>query len=170
MAKGKRRSRWTSDMQKVPIFHSMLLSTLASVTVLKADLLEISNNEYRILSTTLSWSLRGMTNGEVPIQFGLAHNDYSVTEIDECLEGEAVMTRGDKITEEQVDRLVRMVGVISGEGTSPVYDNGKMKTTRLNWAIADGLKVAFWARNMSGSTLTTGGALVIVGHAIIKWT
>ncbi len=157
-------------MQKVPFFHDLPLGTLANETVVASTLLPTSDNEYRILSSTAAWSMRGLTSGEVPIQFGYAHGDYSVTEIDQCLEAEGAMTRANKIVKEQADRLVRSVGVISGDGISPVYNNGEMKYSRLNWGIPDGLTTQFWARNQTGGTMTTGSGLVIVGHAIIRWT
>ncbi len=164
-----RRRRWTSDMRKVPIFHTLSLSTLATLTVLNANALTTSDNEYRVLSATMTWSLAGLTAGEGPLIFGYAHGDYSVTEIKEALEAENTIDRGDKVAAEQGNRLVRRVGSFSGLGTETEFNDGKPMRMRLNWVIAEGRTLNYWVYNFSGGTLTDGSAVIVMGDAVIKY-
>ncbi len=163
------RRRWTADMQSVPWTETNSLGTLADVTVVASTTLPTSDNEYRVLSVSTMWGLRGHTAGEGPILVGYAHGDYSVTEIKEALEAEAVMTRGNKIAAEQANRLVRRVGFFSGDTTEEVLNDGKPIRTRLNWVIPDGLTLQQWAYNQSGGGLTTGTVVMTNGKATIKW-
>lgn len=157
-------------MQRIPVFHTQTLGTLSNVTSAQNEMLETSDNEYRVLSVKLNWSWRGVTAGEGPIEFGVCHGDYTQTEVDEALEAEAAILRGDKVLQEQANRLVRRLGMIDPLGqVAGVFDNGRQLTTRLNWVISEGKTLNMFAYNRNGSALTTGSNLQIGGHAIIKW-
>ncbi len=170
MAKARpRRRRWTADMAGVPFTEATALLTLASVTVVTSSLLPVSDNEYRVLSVSNLWSLRDATLSEGPIIVGYAHGDYSVTEIKQCIEAEASMVRGDKIEAERANRLVRRVGIFTGDTSDQTLNDGKPIRTRLNWVIPVGKTLNAWAYNQSGASLTTGSELVSNGKATLKW-
>ncbi len=156
-------------MSSIPFTEATALSTLASVTVITGTSLPVSDNEYRVLSVSNLWSLRGMTPSEGPIVVGYAHGDYSVTEIKEALEAETMMTRGDKIAAERGNRLVRRVGIFTGQVEDDTLNDGRPIRTRLNWVVPVGKTLNAFAYNQSGATLTTGAILVQNGKATIKW-
>ncbi len=164
---GKRK--WTANDAMVPFVANTPLITLADATVLTGALTNASDNEYRALSVRGTWAMRAVTAGEGPIMVGVAHADYTVTEIKECIEAEAAMSRGDKIAREQADRLVRRIGTFANESTDEVLNDGKPITTRLNWVIADGSQINLWAYNQSGATLTTGAVVSINGKIRLRW-
>ncbi len=101
---------------------------------------------------------------------GYAHNDYSVTEIKEALESEAAMATGNKVANEQANRLVRLVGIMPIDSEDGVLNDGRPIRTRLNWAIPLGGNVATFAYNRSGGTLTTGLVTTISGKARVRFT
>ncbi len=172
MAKARpRRRRWTANMQKVNTFSSLALLTTASASLIKADLLAPGDNEFRLLSIRGLWSLRDLTAGQGPIIVGVAHSDYSVIEIEEYLENETQLTRGDMVaTREIAKRLVRRVGVFAGAVGEETLNDGKPLKVRLNWAMAQGTTLTFWAYNFSGATLTTGAEALFNGNLVIAWT
>ncbi len=158
-------------MANVNTFSFLALLTVASVTLVKADLLASGDNEFRLLSIKGLWALRDLTAGEGPIMIGVAHSDYSITEIEEYLENETQLTRGDMVaTREIAKRLVRRVGVFAGDTSSESLNDGKPLKVRLNWAMAEGTTLTLWAYNLGGAPLTTGAEAVFTGQLTIKWT
>ncbi len=166
----RRRSRWTSDMQKVQLFQVLALSTLAASTLIGADMIASGDDQYRILSMTGYWSLRGGTAGEGPLIMGVAHSGYSDAQIEAVLETETMLTRGNIVATREVGRrLVRRVGQFSGVGTEEVLNDGKVTKVRLNWAMGEASVPRMWVHNFSGATLAGGAIVSFNGSMIIKW-
>ena len=157
-------------MQLVAIQSTLGLSTLGSLVAILAAATDTSDNEFRAISVKATWSLRGLTAGEGPVSVGLSHGDYTAAEVEEFLEAEGAMTRLDKIAQEQAGRLIRRVGTFSGVGVAETLNDGRPIRTKLNWAIADGGTVDFWAYNHLGGTLTTGAVVEILGRLFLRWT
>ncbi len=157
-------------MQPVQVFQTLPLLTLASVTLLGVEMTPTGDNEYRLLSLKGLWALRDLTAGEGPIIFGVAHGDYSDTEIEQCIENEAGLNRSDMVVTREISRrLVRRIGIFSGVAGEEVLNDGKPVHTRLNWPMAEGTTLKMWAYNQSGGSLTTGSELVFNGKWTIKW-
>ncbi len=117
------------------------------------------------------WSLRGAAAGEGPLEFGVAHSDYTAAEIEESLESAGNWDLGDKIAQEQANRRVRRIGEFRGvtaTGQEEVVNDGKPIFTRLNWKLAEGDTLAIWTRNGSGATLTTGASVAFKGKLVMK--
>ncbi len=169
LAKRRKRRRWTQKDANLPAFGGVDLLAAANAAVVKQDLTTIADNEYRCLSMRMIWTRRGGTAGEGPLVFGVAHGDYSVTEIKECIEAEASWVSADKVANEQANRLVRRIGVFSGLGTDEDYNDGKPVQTRLNWQIVAGQTIDAWVYNQSGATLTTGAFVMHNGTVRIRW-
>ncbi len=169
MAK-KRGRRWGPNDRNIPFLSNLAALAVTDATVVKGTTLAASDRSYRILSFRTLWAKRGGTAGEGPIMVGYAHNDYTVAEIKEALEAEAAMATGDKIANEQANRLVRLVGVFPGIDGDETLNDGKPITTKLNWAIPLGGNVATFIYNRSGGTLTTGMVTTISGKARIRFT
>ncbi len=165
----RKRSRKRFSLRRVRSTAEVALSTLGAGTVIKTGLTGPTTSPYRMMSTKLVWSMIGLTEGEGPILVGFAHSNYSVTEIKECLEIQAAISKGLKIEQEKANRLVRVVGTFSGKLN--VLNDGKPISTRLNWAIdasASGDEVVIFAYSDFGSALTTGAILNINGDLWVK--
>ena len=169
--KGRRGRRWTSNMKSVRVDGLNTLGTLADGIVTNGTMLDASDEEYRVLSLSTIWTLRDFTAGEGPIVVGYAHGDYSVTEVKECLDAQAAIARGDKIVNEQANRLVRIVGAFPGILANESLNDGKPIRTRLNWHIPDGKTVVGFAWAKGGvANLTTGADVQTFGKATIKYS
>ncbi len=169
MAK-KRGRRWGPNDKNIPFLSNLAALAVTDATVVKGTTLAASDRSYRILSFKTMWGKRGGTAGEGPIMVGYAHNDYTVGEIKGALEAEAAMATGDKVANEQANRLVRLVGIFPGADGDEVLNDGRPITTKLNWAIPLGGNVATFIYNRSGGTLTTGMVTTISGKARIRFT
>ncbi len=157
------------NLRRVRTTAEIALSTLAASTVIKVGTVGPTTSPYRLMTAKCVWSMIGLTEGEGPILVGLAHSNYSVTEIKECLEIQASISKGLKVEQEKANRLVRIVGTFSGKLN--VLNDGKPIRTRLNWAIdasASGDEVVIFAYNDFGSGLTTGAILNINGDLWVK--
>ncbi len=156
------------NLRKVNTTAGITLGTLANVTVVTGALTGTASQAYRLMSTTGVWSIKNNTVGEGPITFGFAHSDYSVTEIKEAIESGASISLGNKVSQEQSNRLVRVVGQFSGFAAEEIFNDGKPLKTRLNWAISIGNTAALFAYNDSGAALTTGGIIDYTGPIWVK--
>ncbi len=165
-----RRRKWPANQKKVQIDGSLALATLANNDVLSGNIVAVATEEFRWLSLKGIWSIRGQTAGDGPIVFGVAHSDYTDAEIEECLEQGSGLTKGDKIAQEQENRLVRRIGVFNGAVADESVFDGREKTVRLNWAMATGQTLKIFAFNKSGAGLQTGSVIIFSGTAIIRWT
>ncbi len=168
MAKhGKGRRRYS--LRRVRTIPQVALATLANVTVVVGAVTPTADGQYRAMSLSHTWSLKGLTAGEGPILVGYAHSDYSVTEIKEAIEIAASINIGDLISSrEKADRLVRIVGSFAGNTTDETLNDGRPIKTRLNWAIPIGKAVNIFAYNDSGATLTTGAVVDCNGDLWVK--
>lgn len=166
-----RGRRWTANMKKVQLDSSLALSTLALNDVVSGDFIAAGDESFRLLNIQGLWSMRGITVGEGPVVFGVAHGDYSAAEIEECLEVATGLTRGDKVAKEQGDRLVRRIGLFDASEADQEINDGKPIHTRLNWHITEGQTIQMWAWNKSGANpMTTGAVLLFQGSLTVKWT
>ncbi len=147
------------------------LGALANITVVEGALTPVGVAAYRAISHSCIWSRKGAASGEGPVLVGYAHSDYTATEVKECLESQASIDIGNKTSQEQANRLVRIVGAFAGialSGGDEVLNDGKPIKTRLNWLIPIGDTVDIFAYNETGSTLTTGGLIEADGDLWVK--
>ncbi len=159
--------RYNANFRAIRVAVSLNLSTLASATHLKATMIT-TDNEMFIISTDLLWSVKGLTAGEGPLQVGIAHGDYSVTEIKEWFESSGSATTGNMIAQEQSKRRCRGSGVFNGLNTEETLNDGKPIRTKARFSIPDAGTVDMWVRNDSGATLTTGASVQCVGEIFVQ--
>ncbi len=154
-------------MNAIPVSGIITLSTLASNTVIKTDLMTLAE-DYYWLSVDLEWSIRDQTPGEGPIEVGIAHSDYTVTEI---LENLAVNLTGpgNKVGQEQQRRLIRRSGTFPGTVESEVLRDGTAIRTRAKFMLDGGEGPAFWALNRSGAALSGGAIVRFSGTMFGRW-
>ncbi len=167
--RGRPKRRWNPNNAVVRITTTKVLSTLASKTILLEALTVVSGNEYRAISLKIAWSLQALTAGEGPVHVGVAHGDYTVTEVDEWMESQSSMSRGNLIEHEKASRKIRLVGTFSGEANESL-NNGRPIRTKLNWAVVGDEVINLFIYNGGAAPLTTGGVLGAVGSIFLRWT
>ncbi len=155
----------------MPVSGSVLPSTLGSGVVIKSNLMTNLSEDFFVISADLHFEIRDGTVGEGPLQVGLAHGDYTVTEIKECLDVD-LSNPSDKIAVERSRRLVRRAGFfqqnLSAAGEQ-MPQNGEVKRYKLKWMINDGVSLDFWVHNQSGGALTGGGTVIVSGTLYGRW-
>ncbi len=166
----KRGRRRGSRLVVIPFSGSIALSTLANGIVIKVNFFSNAfDNEFYALSVRANWSIRTLTAGEVPIDFGYSLADYSVAEIAEKLNADEANQRLNQIAAEQARRKIRRTGIFAGPETDQTYADGQQQTSKLKFVIPDGGNLIGYARNSSGATLTTGATIQVFGTLFGRW-
>ncbi len=169
MAKKRGGSRRKFNLRRVRITPTLPLGTLAAATALTTGLTGNADGAYRCVSVKQTWSIREMTADQGPILFGYAHSDYSVAEIKEAIEAAAAISVGNKVAQEQANRLVRLVGSFQPDDTGEqIFNDGEPVSTKLNWLIPIGKEVNMFTYNDDTSDLTTGGRVTSSGEMWVK--
>ncbi len=156
------------SLRMVKLNGTLVLGTLANVTVGASSITGVADGSYRMISVRVVWTLKNLTASQGPLTVGFAHSDYSVTEVKEAIESAASINIGDKVANEQSNRLVRVIGSFSGNTVEESLNDGKPIKTRLNWAIPIGQSVNAFAYNDSGAALTTGAIIDLTGACWVK--
>ncbi len=145
---------------------------MASADVITTAITAAVTATTRVVSADLAYQLTDLAaaidDGQ---EFGLAHSDYSASEVEECLEAQSSMDVGDKIAQEQANRLVRSIGFFGGSelaDSSLNFNDGRPVKTKLNWLLSIGDTINLWVRNGSDTVYTTGTGLAILGNIWVK--
>ncbi len=153
------------------IDEALSLGTLAASALIGDTWDETVNEKTFCSSIVVNWMVDNITSPQGPIDFGVAHSDYSDAEILEVIQNAGSWDTGDKISQEQAKRLVRQIGTLQAEsslaGTTDYrFNDGRPKKTKLNWALQTGDTLKMWAFNRSaGALATTVPSLRASGHA-----
>ncbi len=170
----KRRAKRKFPFRIVPIQSTTAVGALAAADVVSGVIGAASTDTYRLKSLKASYSIVNLGAAiDDSFQFGVAYSDYTAAEIEECLEAAAAIDMGDKVAQEQSNRLVRRIGTITQSGNVVAdsgisFNNGMPVTTKLNWLIAIGDQLQAWIRNGTGSVYTTGASLSLSGQIVVK--
>ncbi len=160
-------------MRKVRLAAGVAATALATGDVVSGALTSAVTTLTRVISVNLAYAWEDVQAAiDDGCEFGLAHSDYSAAEIEECLEAQASMDIGDKIAQEQADRLVRSIGkmpsIPSGAaGSGVVFNDGRKMKTRLNWLLSIGDTLNLWIRNGSGVVWTIGSTVGAQGEIYV---
>ncbi len=149
---------------------NLSLGTLASGATIGDTWDETVNEKTLISSIVAAWSLDNITAGQGPLTFGVAHSDYTDAEIQEVIDNAGSWDTGNKISQEQAKRLVRVIGDFAspaGSGAGDLeFNDGRVIKTKLNWMLATGDTLKMWVHNRSGAAIaTTVPVLKATGHA-----
>lgn len=125
-------------------------------------------SKHFLLSTKLVVAIQTQTAGDGPLVIGLAHSDYSTTEITEWYEAQGAWDEGDKIINEQSRRLCRIIGVFPGVATEEVLNDGNPIKTVGKFNIAEGDTLKFWAYNEDAAQRTDGAVVSFNGTAFFR--
>ena len=160
--------RKQSPIRKVRVATILSVGALATLDVNVGAISLTATDPLQIISAHLTWK---MTDVPVPAddgqEFGLSHGDYTAAEVEECLEALSSIDLGNKIAQEQANRLVRSIGTM--ENTSAGTDggmnfaSGRQVKTKLNWRLSSGHEINLWIRNGSDTVWTTGANISVQG-------
>ncbi len=171
MAKHPKRDRKFRKYLRGAITHDMALATLASKTLVREENSDTLTEKAWLSSVSLRWALSNMTPtaSAGPILVGIAHSDYSATEIEEWIENQGSWEQGDQVAQEIGRRKIRQVGVFAeptAVGVALNLNEGKAISTKCGWILTTGQTVAFWAYNTGTAALATTSPVVTCdGHA-----
>ncbi len=171
MKKGGAR-RKDRNFVAIPFQSQLSLGTLADLTAVRISLTSgVLLEDLFIISIDATVVLREHTAGEGPIYVGFAHTDYTVAEIKEALDVDALLGPSKKIEGEQARRLVRRWGTFRGADTTEIIAlaNGGNKRYRVGWTQQDGALVQGYIFNTSGAALTTGSVIEMDGVIYGRW-
>ena len=160
------------NLRRVRISTTLAIGALASADVITGALTAATTDPLRIISANLSYSIT-----DIPAliddgyEFGLCHSDYTDAEVEECIEAQQTIDLGNKVAQEQGNRLVRSVGRMTGtlniDGGSE-FNDGKPMKTRLNWRMSSGDSLKIYIRNSSDTIWTTGAQIAVLGDLWVK--
>ncbi len=148
----------------------LALVTLADSALISTIFDENVEDRSFILSLEGTWTKRGGTPGEGPLIIGVAHSDYSSTEIEEVIENTGSWAEGDLVAQEIGRRKVRIIGSFPQVTEDEVLNDGKPIKTALKFILNQGDSLKLFAYNKSRTALTTGSVLIVSGHVWIKPT
>ncbi len=167
-----RKGKRSFNLRRVRLQSFLAAGALVSGDVISGAATAATTGSMRVMSIKASWNLsdKGASDDD-GYQFGVAHSDYTAAEIEECLESQASIDLGDKVAQEQSNRLVRVIGTMSGAagaGGGLQFNDGKTISTKLNWFLSIGDTLNMWIRNGSGATWVTGALLLPIGDLWVK--
>lgn len=172
MAKYRRRSRRRFNLRRVRLADEVQVGALASLDVISGTITNATSDPLRVVTIDCSYSLTDLgATADSGQEIGLSHSDYTAAEIEECLEAVGGIDRGDKVTQERANRLVRVLGQLhdsTGTGAGLDFNNGLPYKVRLNWYLSTGDTINLWIRNGSGAVYTTGASIVVIGNLWVK--
>ncbi len=167
----KGRTQRKFNLRRVRIAASLPVGALNTLVVGATQALhDAATEQFRAMSLDVTWSWDEGTTVDSGLTFGVAHSDYTSAEIEQCLEAQASINRGNKIAQEQANRLVRVIGTFVADETTTggTFNDGKKMKTRLNWLMITGETLNCWFRNGSGTIYTTGSDILVNGNMWIK--
>ncbi len=166
----KRRRRAMGRYIRGAVDEELNLSTLASKTLVSVIFDNVVNERTLVSSIVATWAMQEFTSasGDGPIMVGVAHSDYSDTEMEEYLESTGSWNEGDQIAQEQGRRKVRRIGIFEtpqGATDAVTLNDGKAIKTKLNWILLQGQSLRLWGYNLGTSPLASSNPLLSMqGH------
>ncbi len=118
-------------------------STLGANTAILAGSTGVLQEKAYLTSVVLKWSLGNLTPvaNAGPIVCGVAHSDYSISEIEAWIENDAGWSQGDLTAQEIAKRKIRQVGVFETPDAitdQVVLNDGKHIHTKCGWMLFTG--------------------------------
>ena len=153
---------------------ALAIGALATKDVTAGSIGAAPTGTLRCMSIDWTYTISNIgASDDDTFEFGVAHSDYSAAEIEEALEASGSMDIGDKVAQEQANRLVRHIGTVSGAlagaaGGGANFNDGRPMKTKLNWLLSIGDTLNLWVRNGSATVYTTGASLQVVGNMWVK--
>ncbi len=150
-----------------------LLGTLAAEDLIVVAIPDTVEEKAWVSSIKATYSLLNMTPGATsgPLSFGVAHSDYTDTEIESWVELLSSWKQGKKVEQEIARRKIRRIGTFenpSGPTDTARFADGRQVTTKIGWQLITGQTLQFWVYNEgSGALATIDPSFHVNGHANI---
>ncbi len=165
----RRRKRSRKNFTALPFKGQLALGALAADAIVKVDVLNGNFVEdFYCISIDILLQSRAHTAGEGSFSVGFAHDDLSVTEIAEGLDAN-LLDPDDIIGRERarrpVWRLLSFLGLVASE----IPADGRMVRRKLKMMIGNDHALAFWGRNQTAGTFTTGTIIEFQGTLYGRW-
>ncbi len=143
-----------------PIDEDNDLGTLSAKSAVRFAIADVVTEKAWLSSIDATWALQNLTlaTDDGPIMVGVAHSDYTVTEIEEWIENATGWSEADLVAKEVSGRKIRKVGIFDAPPTAAedtVLNDGKPIHTRCGWMLMTGQGLALWAYNLGDSNLAT---------------
>lgn len=113
---------------------------------------------FRIMRSEIAVAYKGMTQGEGPIEVGMAFN-ADQDEIEQCIEADpqGMNDVGQVNLQHQANRPVFPIGVIQAQEVSGKLFEGAFRVFKPTWSVPEGGLLSWYAYNGDNAALTTGG-------------
>ncbi len=164
----KHKGRRRSYVRPLRVSEDAALSTLGAGTMGVFAWDDTVSEKTYLLSLEAIWAMSEHTASEGAITVGVAHSDYTSTEINEWFVATSAWDTGNLVAQEQNRRKIRQVGVFPGFQTSEVLNDGKSIKTPLRFIVETGQSLQTWAFNHDTSVLTTGSIISVDGKVWSK--
>ncbi len=169
MVTKNRKAKNSKNFVAIPFNISIGLGTLGDdVVIFGGGITPTLIRGLFVISIDGYWALRGLTAGEGPIQVGYSHNDLTVAEVAEKLDV-VLPDPGDIIERERSRRPVRNAGMFPGILANEVLADGRAVRTKIKFSVGETHALNSFVRNLSGSALTTGAVVDVVGTVYARW-
>ncbi len=150
------------------VSEKLALGALASGSIVVVDFDDSVNDSTFLLSLEAVWSIQDKTPDQGSIAFGVAHSDYSSTEIGEWFSATGAWDMGDLVAREFNARKIRQIGSFAGALAQETINNGLAVKTPLKFMIEEAQTLQVWAINEDASPLTTGAVISCNGKVWAK--
>ncbi len=164
----KPRKRRRTPVKKLRVSESLALGTLGAGSIVTDNFDDVVSEKMFLLSLEATWALGEHTPDQGAITVGVAHSDYSSTEITEWLAASGAWDLGDLVAREQNNRKIRQVGTFAGALAQETLKEGLYIKTPLRFIVETGQTLQSWAFNKDTSVLTTGSLVTIEGQVWAK--
>ncbi len=161
----KRRNRKFRRYLKGQIDLDFALGTIAKNAMVSAATPDTVIERTLVTSIVASYAYGEHTPDQGPFRIGVAHSDYSATEILEWVDNAGSWSEADLVGKEVSARKIREIGVFTGALAQGRLNDGKPIKTKLNWILTTGQTLDFWVINEDDSSFTTGTDVTVNGHA-----
>ena len=161
-------------MKQVRVNSGADMGAISTKIAVSADLIAVADTAYRLMSISGSWLWAAVPNTAGGLVFGVAAPGYTTAQIEEWLEATTSIDRLDRIANERANRKIRQIGIfdstsLGGNAGDVTFNDGKVTTTKLNWAVPIGGQPQFWGYNADTAALAVGSNLNFTGKATVKY-
>ncbi len=150
------------------------LTTLGPKTVAQTPFDQTVVDRMLVSSIVATYSMKEFTQGadDGPILVGIAHSDYTASEIEEWIENLGSWAESDLVGQEVNSRKCRLVGQFdtpSSATETVVLNDGKPIKSKLNWILNQGQTLDLWGYNLGTSALATTVPIVRANGHVNLW-
>ncbi len=146
-------------------------ATLGARTVASEAFDDTVNERTLVSSIVATYSINSLTQlaDTGPFLVGVAHSDYTTTEITEFLQNSGSWNEGDLVNQEIGKRKIRVIGTIATDGDAAdsynLEEGAKIKS-KLNWILLQGQTLDLWIMNQGSVAVdaTTAPNVHAQGH------